>query len=263
MQLIENRAKDASSLPLYEQIDHVIQNSGLIEHFRKDKQDRGEARLENLDELVSAARSFESDESLPPLEAFLAHAALESGEGQAEEWEDCVQMMTLHTAKGLEFPLVFLCGMEDGLFPHQRSIDDLEGLEEERRLCYVGVTRAMRQLYVCYAEQRRLHGMDNFGTPSRFIEEIPTELIEEVRPRIQLARPAIGLARFSNPVLKDTPSPTMPGIKLGARVRHGRFGDGVILNLEGQGPQARVQVNFEHQGAKWLMLSYANLEVVR
>jgi DNA helicase II / ATP-dependent DNA helicase PcrA len=275
LQLVDQLDRDTQGLPLHEQIDHVIQNTGLIEHYRKDKQDKGEARIENLDELVSAARGFDADaispdsdgEKLPPLAAFLAHAALESGEGQAEEWEDCVQMMTLHTAKGLEFPLVFLSGMEDGLFPHQRSIDDLEGLEEERRLCYVGITRAMKQLYVTYAEQRRLHGMDNFGTPSRFIAELPEDLIEEVRPRIQVARPVMGAfhrpqapaGRFREP----TAEPAAPGIRLGARVRHGRFGDGVILNLEGQGAQARVQVNFEGQGAKWLMLSYANLEVVR
>ncbi len=267
LKLITQLAQDTQSLPLHEQIDHVIQNSGLIEHFRKDKQNQGEARLENLDELVSAARGFTGDgivegvneEALPPLEAFLAHAALESGEGQAEAWEDCVQMMTLHTAKGLEFPVVFLCGLEDGLFPHQRSIDDLHGLEEERRLCYVGITRAMKQLYISYAEQRRLHGMDNFGIPSRFIEEIPKNVLEEIRPKINLSRPAISTARFHAP----TPEPAAPGIKLGARVRHARFGHGIILDLEGQGPQARVQVNFEHQGAKWLMLSYANLEVVR
>ncbi len=174
LQLIDQLDKDTRGLPLHEQIDHVIQNTGLIDHYRKDKQDKGEARIENLDELVSAARGFDADaispdaeaEKLPPLEAFLAHAALESGESQAADWEDSVQMMTLHTAKGLEFPLVFLAGMEDGLFPHQRSIDDLEGLEEERRLCYVGITRAMKQLYISYAEQRRLHGMDSFGTPS-------------------------------------------------------------------------------------------------
>jgi DNA helicase-2/ATP-dependent DNA helicase PcrA len=195
---------------------------------------------------------------LPPLEAFLAHAALESGEGQAQSWDDCVQMMTLHTAKGLEFPVVFLCGLEDGLFPHQRSIDDLDGLEEERRLCYVGITRAMQQLYLSYAEQRRLHGMDSFGTPSRFIAEIPAELIEEIRPRIQVSRAIAGATRFAGLIPEAA-----PGMKLGARVHHGKFGDGVILNLEGQGPQARVHVNFEHQGAKWLMLSYANLEIVR
>jgi DNA helicase-2/ATP-dependent DNA helicase PcrA len=275
LKLVDQLDRDTKGLPLHEQIDHVIQNTGLVEHYRKDKQDKGEARIENLDELVSAARGFDADtvsagadsEKLPPLEAFLAHAALESGEGQAEEWEDCVQMMTLHTAKGLEFKVVFLCGMEDGLFPHQRSIDDLDGLEEERRLCYVGITRAMQQLYISYAEQRRLHGMDSYGTPSRFIDEIPPELLEEVRPRIQVSRqvsgsfrqaPA-GTARFRDPA----PEPAAPGVKLGARVRHGRFGDGVILNLEGQGAQARVQVNFENQGAKWLMLSYANLEIVR
>jgi DNA helicase II / ATP-dependent DNA helicase PcrA len=275
MKLIDQLDQDTKGLPLYEQIDHVIQNTGLIEHFKKDKQDKGEARLENLDELVSAARGFDADaavaggdgEKLPPLEAFLAHAALESGEGQADEWEDCVQMMTLHTAKGLEFPIVFLAGMEDGLFPHQRSIDDIDGLEEERRLCYVGITRAMKQLYISYAEQRRLHGMDSFGTPSRFIAELPEDLVEEVRPRIQTTRPMLGSAyRPAQPAGQfraPREEPAAPGIKLGARVRHGRFGDGVILNLEGAGPQARVQVNFEQQGSKWLMLSYANLEVVR
>jgi DNA helicase II / ATP-dependent DNA helicase PcrA len=265
--LIDRLAQETQGLSLFEQIDHVIQNAGLIEHFRKDKQDRGEARVENLEELVSAARGFDADvispgsdaEHLPPLEAFLAHASLESGEGQAEAWEDCVQMMTLHTAKGLEFPVVFLCGLEDGLFPHQRSLNDLDGLEEERRLCYVGVTRAMQQLYLSFAEQRRLHGMDSYGTPSRFIAEIPAELVEEIRPRIQVSRPAISTARFRDPL----PEQSAPGIKLGARVRHGKFGDGVILSLEGQGPQARVQVNFERQGSKWLMLSFANLEVVR
>jgi DNA helicase II / ATP-dependent DNA helicase PcrA len=265
--LVERLDADTKGMPLFEQIDYVIQNTGLIEHYRKDKQDRGEARIENLEELVSAARGFDADaispgaedEHLPPLEAFLAHASLESGEGQAEDWEDCVQMMTLHTAKGLEFPVVFLCGLEDGLFPHQRSIDDLEGLEEERRLCYVGITRAMRHLYMSYAEQRRLHGMDNFGTPSRFIEELPPELVEEIRPRVKVARPAIGVARFREPA----PEAAAPGIRLGARVRHGRFGDGVILSLEGNGPQARVQVNFENQGSKWLMLAYANLEAVK
>jgi DNA helicase-2/ATP-dependent DNA helicase PcrA len=275
LQLIDQLDKDTHELPLHEQIDHVIQNTGLIEHYRKDKQDKGEARIENLDELVSAARGFDADaispgaegEKLPPLAAFLAHAALESGEGQAEAWEDCVQMMTLHTAKGLEFPVVFLCGMEDGLFPHQRSIDDLDGLEEERRLCYVGITRAMKHLYISYAEQRRLHGMDSYGTPSRFIDEIPAELLEEVRPRIQVSRslggsaprPAVASGRFREPVAESV----APGIRLGAHVRHARFGDGVILGLEGQGAQARVQVNFERQGSKWLMLSYANLEIVR
>jgi len=235
---------------LHEQVDAVLRASGLIEHYKREKAERGEARVENLDELVSAARGFTPEASdLPPLESFLAHAALEAGEGQAQAWEDCVQMMTLHNAKGLEFPVVFMCGMEEGLFPHQRSLGDLDGLEEERRLCYVGMTRAMRQLYLTCAEQRRLHGVDSYGIPSRFIKEVPEEFIEEVRPRIQVARPVtVGRMRPEEPALR--------GMRLGGRVRHGKFGEGVILNVEGNGPTARVEVNFEHQGSKWMMVQY-------
>jgi len=257
MGLIERLAREIERLPLSEQVAHVLDASGLIEHYRREKVDRGEARVENLEELVSAARGFapEGGEEMPPLQAFLAHAVLESGEGQAQAWEDCVQMMTLHSAKGLEFPVVFLSGMEDGLFPHQRSITDLEGLEEERRLCYVGMTRAMRELYLTYAEQRRLHGVDSYSQVSRFVSELPEELVEEVRPRVALARP-VSAGRFR------TEEPEAPGMRLGARVRHGKFGEGVILNVEGNGPHARVQVSFERQGTKWLMLQYANLEPV-
>ena len=175
------------------------------------------------------------------------------GEGQADPYDDCVQMMTLHSAKGLEFPVVFLAGMEDGLFPHQRSVADLAGLEEERRLCYVGMTRAMRQLYITYAEQRRLYGVDTYGQPSRFISELPADLIEEIRPRLQVSRPVFVKRSAS---LEETPAPNM---RMGSRVRHSKFGDGVVLNFEGNGPHARIQVNFERQGTKWLMLSYANL----
>jgi DNA helicase-2/ATP-dependent DNA helicase PcrA len=254
MSLIERLAGEGANLALHEQVDQVLKGSGLIEHYKRDKAERGEARVENLDELVSAARGFTPEASeLPPLEAFLAHAALESGEGQADEWEDCVQMMTLHTAKGLEFPVVFLCGLEEGLFPHQRSLADLDGLEEERRLCYVGMTRAMRSLYLTYAEQRRMHGVDSYGQASRFVREIPEALIEEVRPRVQVSRPAT-MGRFR------PQEPAVAGVRLGARVRHGKFGDGVILNVEGNGAQARVQVSFERQGTKWLMVQYANLE---
>ncbi len=269
--LIEKLDHEVRDLPLHEQVDHVIEASGLAAHHRKDRADRGEARLENLEELVSAARGFEpEDDSMSPLAAFLSHAVLESGEGQAEEWEDCVQMMTLHSAKGLEFPVVFLCGMEDGLFPHQRSIADVRGLEEERRLCYVGATRAMRQLYVTYAEQRRMHGVDSYGAPSRFIAEIPAELLEEVRPRIQVTRPvyasshaqprgrAASPGRGSQRYTDDSPG----SLRLGQRVRHAKFGAGVVLNIEGQGSNARVQVNFEHHGSKWLMMGYAKLETV-
>src|SRR3954471_12015722 len=189
--LIEQLDQQTRNLPLHEQVDHVIHTSGLVAHYQQEKGDRGEARIDNLNELVSAARGYEPDQAneLSPLASFLSHAVLESGEEQASQWEDSVQMMTLHSAKGLEFPVVFLCGLEDGLFPHQRSINDLEGLEEERRLCYVGTTRAMKALYLTYAEQRRLHGVDSYGTPSRFIKEIPAELLEEIRPRIQISRP--------------------------------------------------------------------------
>jgi len=279
LQLIDRLAADTRELALHEIVDQVINSSGLLEHHRKEKAERGEARADNLLELVSAARGFEPEgvegEQLPPLESFLVHAVLESGEGQAEAWEDCIQMMTLHTAKGLEFPVVFLAGLEDGLFPHQRSLNDLDSLEEERRLAYVGTTRAMQQLYLTYAEQRRLHGIDSYGQPSRFIREIPEELLEEVRPRVQTGRGSYGSGGFN---ARDDYSrsdfaprrvsaasgvkadPVAPGLKLGARVRHAKFGSGVILNIEGQGPHARVQVNFEAAGSKWLMLQYANLE---
>jgi DNA helicase-2/ATP-dependent DNA helicase PcrA len=257
---IDKLAREVQGLELHEQVDHIIQMSGLIEHYKKEKGERGEGRIENLLELVSAARGFspetEAETELSPLESFLAHAVLESGEGQADAYDDCVQMMTLHSAKGLEFPVVFLAGMEDGLFPHQRSVADLAGLEEERRLCYVGATRAMRHLYITYAEQRRLYGVDTYGQPSRFIGEFPPELIEEIRPRLQVSRP-VYIKRSST--LDESPA---AGMRMGSRVRHSKFGDGVVLNFEGNGPHARIQVNFERQGTKWLMLSYANLEVV-
>ncbi len=259
MLLIEQLDQQTRALPLHEQVDHIINATGLVAHYQQERGDRGEARVENLNELVSAARGFEPDgeAQTAPLASFLSHAVLESGEEQADAWEDSVQMMTLHSAKGLEFPVVFLCGMEDGLFPHTRSITDIDGLEEERRLCYVGTTRAMKQLFLTYAEQRRLHGVDSYGTPSRFIREIPAELLEEVRPRIQVSRPVYMPRRGA---VEEEPAPG--GIRLGQRVRHGKFGEGVILNLQGQGSHAQVQVNFERQGTKWLMLAYANLEPV-
>jgi DNA helicase-2/ATP-dependent DNA helicase PcrA len=264
LNLIERMTKDTAGFELQEQTDHVIHSSGLIEFFKKEKGERGETRIENLEELVSAAKSFQPDPAveMSPLDAFLSHAALESGEGQAEAWQDCVQLMTMHSAKGLEFPLVFLCGMEDGLFPHQRSIADPDGLEEERRLCYVGITRAKQTLYVTYAEQRRLHGTDSFSQPSRFIAEIPDELVEEVRPRIQVSRPVSSVSRSRRRGAGSIAPGAEMGVRLGQHVRHGKFGEGVILNCEGQGAHARVEVNFENAGTKWLVLSYANLDLM-
>jgi DNA helicase II / ATP-dependent DNA helicase PcrA len=255
--LIEALDRDTRGLALHEQVDHVIQASRLIEHHGKEKGERGEARVENLEELVSAARGFEPepDSEMRLLDEFLGHAALEAGEGQGGAWEDCVQLMTLHSAKGLEFPVVFLAGMEDGLFPHKRSLLDADGLEEERRLAYVGMTRAMRELYLSYAEQRRLHGVDNYGVPSRFIGELPAELVEEIRPAARVTRP---VAAPSGRFREAAPA----GISLGQRVRHNQFGEGVVLNHEGHGSHARVQVNFERAGAKWLVLAYARLEVM-
>jgi DNA helicase II / ATP-dependent DNA helicase PcrA len=275
-ELVDRLARETEGLALHEQIDHVLNESRLIEHHGRDKpsQDSGrgemarsEARLENLAELVSAARTFgaeSTDVELSPLEGFLAHAALESGERGSDAGADSVQMMTLHMAKGLEFMYVFLCGMEEGLFPHNRCISDLDALEEERRLCYVGMTRAMKNLYLTYAEQRRLHGMDTHPAPSRFIREVPEEVVAEVRPRVQVSRSMAGHARREQPApaIRFRSDPPPPGMRLGARVRHGKFGEGVVLNVEGSGPHARVQVNFEHQGTKWLMMQYANLEPV-
>jgi DNA helicase II / ATP-dependent DNA helicase PcrA len=209
-----------------------------------------------LEELVTAARDLLMGEQtdMPPLAEFLSYAVLESGDGQADAYEDSVQLMTLHSAKGLEFSLLFLCGMEDGLFPHQRSLNDPAGLEEERRLCYVGITRARKELYLTYAEQRRLHGVESYAVPSRFLREIPAELVEEVRPAMVVSRP---LYRRAEP-----PPSSFGGVRLGQRVRHGKFGEGIVLNTEGSGAHARVQVNFEREGTKWLVVAYANLELM-
>ncbi len=244
-----------SDLSLDQQVELVVEASGLIEHYKKEKGERGQARIENLEELVSAARQFEydEDEDLDTLTAFLSHAALEAGEGQAAEWDDCVQLMTLHSAKGLEFPVVFLAGMEEGLFPHQMSIEEPGRLEEERRLCYVGMTRAMQQLYMTYAEVRRLYGNETYTRPSRFIREIPSEYISEVRIKGVAQNPS-QQSRFVGGTLTES------GFKLGQRVMHAKFGEGVVLQSEGAGAQARVQVNFDDTGLKWLMLAYAKLE---
>ena len=261
--LINQLDQQTQGLALHEQTDHVVQMSGLLEYHRQEKGEKGQARVENLEELVSATREFqfEADEDISELNAFIAQAALDAGEAQAEEHDDCVQMMTLHSAKGLEFPLVFLAGVEEGLFPHRMSMEDPNGLEEERRLCYVGITRAMEKLYITYAESRRMHGTETMNRPSRFIREIPAELLNEIRLQSKITRPvsfsreAKG-ANFSGQAIPNTE------FHLGQRVNHSLFGEGVVLNYEGQGAQARVQVNFDQKGAKWLVVGYAKLEAI-
>jgi DNA helicase-2/ATP-dependent DNA helicase PcrA len=266
MTLIDDLAGQTSELPLEERTGIVIERSGLLAHYQRDKVDRAQTRVENLHELVTAARHFvqvETEEGEPdqdPLMAFLAHAALEAGEVQAKDWQECVHLMTLHSAKGLEFPLVFLGGMEEGLFPHQRSCEDPAKLEEERRLCYVGMTRAKRRLFLTHAEARRLHGSDYYPMASRFIREIPAKLIEEVRLRANVSRPAF--RRGENAVSSADVAPNDAGLHLGQRVAHPKFGEGVVLMYEGQGSHARVQVNFANAGAKWLVVAYANLQTV-
>ena len=256
LQLIHEMDETNKGLPLDENLDNVIKRSGLIEHFRKEKGERGLARIENLEELVTAAGEFEmtddEGETMEPLQAFLAHAALEAGETQASPWTDCVHLMTLHSAKGLEFPNVFLVGMEEGLFPHQRSSEDLSQLEEERRLCYVGITRAQKSLTLTHAQHRRLHGSDYYPQASRFIRELPVEAVNEVR----LGNNAITPSLFTSiRELQD-----QSGFSLGQRVLHAKFGEGVILNLEGSGSNTRIQVNFKQVGSKWLVATYANLQ---
>ena len=259
MGLIEEMAAAAMEMELSETAAHVVANSGLVEHFKKSRDGKGQDRMENMEELVNAARQFDyasEDDEISDLDAFLAHAALEAGDTQADEYDDCVQLMTLHSAKGLEFPLVFIGGLEEGLFPHSMSADDPDRLQEERRLCYVGMTRARQQLYLTHAESRRLYGKENYPIPSRFLREIPSDVTEEVRARPAVAKPyAAAGGQLSS-------SMDASGFSLGQRVSHAKFGEGVVLNAEGQGSAARVQVNFEAVGSKWLMVAYANLQSV-
>ncbi|MCX4027008.1 DNA helicase II [Endozoicomonas sp. SM1973] len=271
LQLINNIDSATDEMDLAALADQVITMSGLIEFHQKEKGEKGRARVENLEELVSACKTFDPDdyfiegaEQQPsPLAAFLDHAALEAGDTQADQFEDCVQLMTLHSAKGLEFPLVFLTGMEQGLFPHKISLEDPDGLEEERRLCYVGITRAMQQLYLTYAESRRLHGQENINRPSRFIKEIPTELVNEIRINASITRPTYTrIAPRAVQVIADKSPIPETDLQVGQRVLHSIFGEGTIINYEGQGAQARVQVNFANEGAKWLVVAYAKLEVI-
>lgn len=256
-QLINTLEARSENLSLAQQVELTIELSDLKLHYAKENKEKAETRLENLNELISAASSFipeADDQALPLLAAFLSHAALEAGDTQSDPYSDCIQMMTLHTAKGLEFPIVFLAGLEEGLFPHRMSIQETSGrLEEERRLCYVGMTRAMQELTLSYAECRRLHGNEQYHKASRFIHELPSDCVEHIRPKTQVIKPQT----WAQPIITQTASES--GFSIGEVVSHPSFGDGVILNFEGAGSHERVQVQFANHGTKWLVLAYAKL----
>jgi DNA helicase-2/ATP-dependent DNA helicase PcrA len=277
------RLKEAAHLPLPELVEHVLDLSGLREHYRNEKE--GQDRLANLDELVNAAANFiaeegavgEEGEISADLASFLAHASLEAGEHQAGEGDDALQLMTVHAAKGLEFNVVFLSGLEEGLFPHENSLLENDGLEEERRLMYVAVTRARQRLYLSFAQTRMLHGQTRYSLPSRFIEEVPAGLLKWLTPQQSTPRHGGQRSAWSNGESSSRSSGEMMsggggyrrepvdrggGFRIGQNVQHAKFGLGVIVNAEGSGTDARVQVNFGPVGMKWLALSVAKLEAV-
>ena len=261
--IIDQMEDDSSHLDLDQQANFVIQHSGLKAMYQAEKGERAEARIENLNELVTACQTFEADPELieeqTKLTSFLTHAALEAGESQADDHEPAVQLMTMHSAKGLEFPLVFIAGLEEGMFPSQKSVEEIGRLEEERRLCYVGMTRAMNKLYLCHAESRRLYGQEKNHKASRFLREIPPECTEEIRLQNQVTRPSTK-GKFSSTFTLDTFENS--GFSLGQSVVHAKFGEGVVLNYEGSGAQSRIQVNFSDAGSKWLVVAYANLQAI-
>ena len=272
IQLIDDLADAVAPKTLEELAEHVVDVSGLMLFHSQERGERGLARKENLQELVAACGQFAGDVVFPfedsdraevsVLQEFLDQMTLDAGDRQAGQGPS-VQMMTLHSAKGLEFPLVFLGGLEEGLFPHRMSADEPGRMEEERRLAYVGITRAMRELYLTYAETRRLHGQDNYNRPSRFLREIPQELLQEIRVgghgQLQFSPASQASTGASRGLLSDTPG--VDGLTMGQRVLHGKYGEGVVLQFEGAGERAKVQVNFS-EGAKWLMVSYANLQTL-
>ncbi|HWM45264.1 MAG TPA: UvrD-helicase domain-containing protein [Burkholderiales bacterium] len=265
--LIEDLRNETQGLPLKEMVEVVIAKSGLLEHYKNERE--GADRVENLEELVNAAAAFteeervnESGEAVEPLTAFLTHAALEAGEHQAGEGQDALQMMTVHSAKGLEFDVVFMSGLEEGLFPHEQSVTERDGLEEERRLAYVAITRARSRLYLSHAQTRMLHGQTRYNIPSRFLEEIPQPLMKWLTPRFSKQRKEMwqagGWSAKPSPVSK--PARDVGGFRIGQNVVHAKFGAGVIIDAEGQGTDARVQVNFGNQGVKWLAVAVAKLQ---
>ncbi len=286
------KLREAAHLPLPELVDHVIELSGLRTHYKNEKE--GQERLDNLDELINAAASFVAEEGTPNqdgeitgefgndlssfssditpaalvftetvqpmLASFLAHASLEAGEHQAGEGDDALQLMTVHSAKGLEFNVVFISGLEDGLFPHENSMSEDKGLEEERRLMYVAVTRARQRLYLSFAQTRMLHGQTRYNLPSRFLDEVPDELVKWLTPRAGKGGFAVSSAPTFTSAPRRSESSGGSGFRIGQSVMHAKFGLGVIVNAEGSGTDARVQVNFGHAGMKWLALSVAKLE---
>jgi len=275
--LIESLREECAGLTLAERVEHVVAKSGLIEHYKTERE--GAERIENLNELVNAAAAFttedvaiESGEEADPLTAFLTHAALEAGEHQAGEGQDALQLMTMHSAKGLEFNAVFVSGLEEGLFPHEQSLLEKDGTEEERRLMYVALTRARKRLYLSFAQTRLLHGQTRYSLPSRFLEEIPQGLLkwltprfaEKPRPATQFTAGAFTREPKRDPRFGGAPAGTggaaRGGFRIGQNVTHAKFGSGVIVDAEGQGNDARVQVNFGRQGVKWLAVSVAKLQ---
>lgn len=256
--LINGLPTEDSGLCLHELAERAITVSGLLDFHSREKGERGQTRVENLGELLNACRGFEpEDDEQSALRQFVDAAALDAGDRQADSDEDAIQLMTLHSAKGLEFPLVFMTGVEENLFPHKMSVEEPGRLEEERRLCYVGITRAMKKLYITFAEARQLYGKENFNPVSRFVRDIPGQLLEEVRLSTSVSRPT-SYAKPSGWI--DDGAENEFG--LGQRVLHHIFGEGVVLNFEGRGAQARVQVNFDNEGAKWLVLQYAKLQAM-
>ncbi|KJY97014.1 MULTISPECIES: DNA helicase II [Pseudoalteromonas] len=262
IELVEGVEQRIAELTLAEQAKYTIENTGLMAMYQAEKGEKGRARVENLEELINACEQYElpvDEEFSSPLQGFLAYTSLEAGEGQAEEHEDAVQMMTLHSAKGLEFPLVFMVGVEEGMFPSQQSQEESGRLEEERRLCYVGMTRAMDKLYITHAESRRLYGQEKYHSPSRFLREMPEDCVEEIRVKTKISAPQQA-NRFSPSLTQAAFADS--GFSLGQRVIHAKFGEGTVLNYEGAGPQSRVQVNFDDVGSKWLVTAYARLQAI-
>ncbi|WP_043914540.1 DNA helicase II [Candidatus Regiella insecticola] len=255
IELVEALANETTEMPLQSQTERVIRASGLWTMYQEEKGEKGQARIENLEELITATQQYHhEDKTMLPLSALLSYAALEAGERQADGDQDAVQLMTLHSAKGLEFLQVFIVGMEEGMFPSQMALNENGRLEEERRLAYVGLTRAMQKLTLSYAESRRLYGKEVNHPPSRFIGELPLECIEEVRSRASVSRP-VNHRFMGTPLYKND-----TGFTVGQAVRHPKFGNGKVVNLEGSGEHSRVQVAFSNEGTKWLIAAYARLE---